>query len=66
MFIEISTRYKLESYNQLINLVSPGFLGKLTDIFTSFFLLSGTAIILVGSGYYLINTLVFLNGLELA
>lgn len=50
MFIEISTRYKLESYNQLINLVSPGFLGKLTDIFTSFFLLSGTAIILAGSG----------------
>ncbi|NLZ48884.1 MAG: transporter [Clostridiales bacterium] len=50
MFIEISTKYKLESYNELINLISPGFLGKLTDLFTSFFLLSGAAIILAGSG----------------
>lgn len=50
MFIEISTKYNLESYNELINLISPGVLGKLTDIFTSFFLLSGAAIILAGSG----------------
>ncbi|WP_163194854.1 YkvI family membrane protein [Clostridium thermarum] len=50
MFIKISTKYRLKSYNDLIKLISPGILGQITDIFTSFFLISGTAIILAGSG----------------
>lgn len=50
MFVKISTRYKLKSYTELIKLISPGFLGQITDIFTSFFLMSGAAIILAGSG----------------
>lgn len=48
--VSISNKYKLKSYNQLIQLVSPGYLGKVTDILTSFFLVSGAAIILAGSG----------------
>lgn len=50
MFVKISTKYNLKSYNELIKLISPGFLGQITDIFTSFFLMSGAAIILAGSG----------------
>jgi uncharacterized membrane protein YkvI len=50
MFIKISTKYRLKSYNDLIKLISPGILGQITDIFTSFFLMSGAAIILAGSG----------------
>ena len=50
MIVSISLRYNLNSYTELINLVSPGFLGKITDILTSFFLLAGSAIILAGGG----------------
>jgi uncharacterized membrane protein YkvI len=50
MISKISLRYNLKSYNELITLVSPGFLGKVTDIITSMFLISGAAIILAGSG----------------
>ncbi len=50
MFVKLSTKYNLKSYDELIKLVSPGFLGEITDIFTSFFLVSGAAIILAGSG----------------
>ena len=50
IIISISLKYKLNSYTELITLVSPGFLGIITDIFTSFFLISGAAIILAGSG----------------
>lgn len=46
----ISIKFNLKSYNELICMVSPGFLGKVTDIITSFFLLSSSAIILAGSG----------------
>ncbi|KIE45988.1 putative membrane protein [Clostridium argentinense CDC 2741] len=50
MIVSISLRYNLNSYTELINLVSPGFLGKITDILTSFFLVAGAAIILAGGG----------------
>jgi Uncharacterized membrane protein len=50
MLVKISIKYNLNSYNQLIKLVSPGFLGEITDIITSFFLVSGAAIILAASG----------------
>ncbi|PPK48781.1 transporter [Clostridium algidicarnis] len=47
---DISLKYNLKSYNDLIRTVSPGFLGMVTDIVTGFFLLSGSSIILAGSG----------------
>lgn len=50
MVINLSVKYKLNSYNELITLVSPGFLGKVTDMITGFFLVSGSGIILAGSG----------------
>jgi uncharacterized membrane protein YkvI len=50
MISKISIKYNLKSYNELILLISPGFLGKATDIITSLFLVSGAAIILAGSG----------------
>ncbi|MBU3190904.1 transporter [Clostridium bowmanii] len=50
IIISISLNYKLSSYTEFITLVSPGFFGVITDIFTSFFLISGAAIILAGSG----------------
>lgn len=50
MFVKISIKYNLKSYNELIMLISPGFLGQITDFFTSFFLMSGAAIIMAGSG----------------
>lgn len=46
----ISIEYNLNSYDQLISLVSPGFLGTVTDLVTGFFLVSSAAIILAGSG----------------
>ena len=50
IIISISVKHKLNSYTELITLISPGFFGVITDIFTSFFLISGAAIILAGSG----------------
>ena len=50
IIISISLKHKLSSYTEFITLVSPGFFGAITDIFTSFFLISGAAIILAGSG----------------
>jgi len=50
MIIKISVRYDLNSYNGLIKIVSPGFLGQITDILTGLFLVCGAAIILAGSG----------------
>ena len=50
MIIKISIRYNLSSYNGLIKIVSPGFLGEITDILTGLFLICGAAIILAGSG----------------
>ncbi|OBR96380.1 MULTISPECIES: transporter [Clostridium] len=50
IIISISKKYKLNSYDGLISLVSPGFLGILTNSLTTFFLIGGSAIILAGSG----------------
>ncbi|GAA0745342.1 transporter [Clostridium oceanicum] len=50
IIIDISIKHKLNSYNSLISLVSPGFLGKTIDLLTGLFLISGSAIILAGSG----------------
>ncbi len=46
----ISLKFNISSYKELIDIVSPGVLGKVTDIITGFFLLSSSAIILAGSG----------------
>lgn len=48
--IKISVTYRLNSYKSLIQLVSPGILGLITDFFTSFFLVCSAAIIMAGSG----------------
>jgi uncharacterized membrane protein YkvI len=50
IIIDISLKYKLNSYDGLILLVSPGFLGKITNLFTTIFLIGGAATILAGSG----------------
>ncbi|EJO5347492.1 transporter [Clostridium botulinum] len=50
IIIDISIKHNLTSYNSLITLVSPGFLGKAIDLLTGLFLISSSAIILAGSG----------------
>ncbi len=50
IIIHISIKYNLKSYNEFIKIVSPGFLGQVIDILMGIFLLSGSAIILAGSG----------------
>ncbi|MDD3223348.1 MAG: transporter [Clostridium sp.] len=50
MIINLSLKYNINSYKELINLVNSNILGKLTNILTSFFMISGAAIILSGSG----------------
>lgn len=46
----ISLENNLTSYGELNKLVSPGFLGTVTDYTTSFFFIASSAIILAGSG----------------
>lgn len=50
IIISISIKYNLNSYKDLIILVSPGFLGKVINIITGLFLICSSAIILAGSG----------------
>ena len=50
IIINISMKYGLNSYDGLIKLVSPGFLGIATNFLTTFFLIGSSAIILAGSG----------------
>jgi len=50
IIVSVSLKYNLNSYTDFITLVSPGLFGKITDFFTTFFLISGAAIILAGSG----------------
>lgn len=50
IIVDLSLTYKLNSYKELIALVNSGFLGKLIDFFTGFFMVSSAAIILAGSG----------------
>lgn len=47
---DVSIRHNLKSYDEFINFISPNILGKITNLITSLFLLSGCAIILAGSG----------------
>jgi uncharacterized membrane protein YkvI len=48
--INISSKYKLNSYDGLISLVSPGILGIIINSLTTFFLIGSSSIILAGSG----------------
>ncbi|MBU5453943.1 YkvI family membrane protein [Caproiciproducens sp. MSJ-32] len=47
---KISIKYNLNSYAELMNIVSPNILGKLTSVITTLFMLSSASIILAGSG----------------
>lgn len=47
---KISIKYNLTSYGDVINVVSPNLLGKITGIITTFYLISSASIILAGSG----------------
>lgn len=47
---EISLKYNLNSYSDVINVVSPNILGKFTGVITTIYLISSASIILAGSG----------------
>lgn len=47
---KISIKFGLNSYGEVINVVSPNFLGKITGIITTLYLISSASIILAGSG----------------
>ena len=47
---KISINHNLDSYSDVINLISPNKLGKFTGLVTTFFLISSASIILAGSG----------------
>ena len=47
---KISIKYKLNSYGDVINVVSPNLLGKITGVITTLYLISSASIILAGSG----------------
>lgn len=47
---KISIKYSLNSYSEVISIVSPNLLGKVIGIITTFYLLSSASIILAGSG----------------
>lgn len=47
---KISSKNKLTSYSELMQLISPNILGKATGIITTLYLISSSSIILAGSG----------------
>jgi uncharacterized membrane protein YkvI len=47
---KISISFNLSSYGEVINVVSPNFLGKITGTITTLYLISSASIILAGSG----------------
>ncbi|MBQ6820205.1 MAG: transporter [Clostridium sp.] len=47
---KISIKYKLNSYGDVIKIVSPNILGKITGLITTLYLISSASIILAGSG----------------
>ncbi|MGL5379678.1 YkvI family membrane protein, partial [Clostridium sp.] len=47
---KISIRYKLNSYSDVMKVVSPNILGKATSVITTLYLISSASIILAGSG----------------
>lgn len=50
MIITISCQYKLHSYDAFITLISPGIMGKVTNMVITFFFFTSTAIVIAGSG----------------
>ena len=50
MISKISIDYNLDSYSDVINIISPNILGKFTGVITTLFLISSASIILAGSG----------------
>ncbi|MEG0856458.1 MAG: transporter [Terrisporobacter sp.] len=47
---KISILYRLDSYSDVIKVISPNFLGKITGFITTLYLISSASIILAGSG----------------
>lgn len=47
---KISVNYKLDSYSDVMKIISPNIFGKLTGIITTLYLISSASIILAGSG----------------
>ncbi len=47
---KISIYHKLDSYSDVIDLISPNLIGKFTGFITTLFLISSASIILAGSG----------------
>ena len=47
---KISIKYRLNSYSDVLKIIRPNLLGKLTGVITTFFLISSASIILAGSG----------------
>ena len=47
---KISIKYQLNSYGEVIKIISPNFLGKLTGVITTLYLIASASIILAGSG----------------
>lgn len=47
---KISILYKLDSYSDVIKVISPNILGKITGLITTLYLISSASIILAGSG----------------
>ena len=47
---KIGIKYNLNSYSDVLKVISPNLLGKITGIITTFYLISSASIILAGSG----------------
>ena len=47
---KIGIKYNLNSYSDVIKIISPNLLGKITGVITTFYLISSASIILAGSG----------------
>ncbi|PRR83264.1 transporter [Clostridium vincentii] len=47
---KISVKYSLNSYSDVMNIISPNIFGKLTGVITTLYLISSASIILAGSG----------------
>ncbi|MCR3760826.1 transporter [Clostridium felsineum] len=50
VILTLGKKFKLHSYNDIISIVSPGILGKVINLLTSFFMVMSCSIILAGSG----------------
>jgi uncharacterized membrane protein YkvI len=47
---KISVNYKLNSYSDVMKIISPNIFGKLTGVITTLYLISSASIIIAGSG----------------